>query len=78
MRVQVHIDSATTGQLRDLLEALAQIGKSESATVGLNGPECWSATTPFLSPSEHAQVVSGLVHYRGRKLRELVTELEAK
>ena len=74
MRVQIHIDSANTKQVRELLAALAGIGKHESATVGLNGPEHWTATTPHLTPYEHAAVVGRLVKVNGVPLEEIVKE----
>ena len=74
MRIQIHIDSADTEQVRELLAALASIGKHESATVGLNGPECWTATTPHLTPNEHAAVVARLVKINGVPLDEIVKE----
>lgn len=42
MRVQIHADSANTEQIRELLAALAAIGKPATATVGLNGPESYA------------------------------------
>lgn len=72
MRVQIHADSVETRELRSLLAALATVGKSETATVGLNGPECWTVTTPHLSPNEFAQVVGQVVKHNGVPLAELI------
>jgi len=74
VRVQIHIDSANTKQVRELLAALAGIGKHESATVGLNGPEHWTATTPYLTPQEHAELVARLVRFNGVTLEQLIKE----
>jgi len=76
VRVQIHIDSANTSQLRELLAALASIGKHETATVGLNGPECWTATTPHLTPDEFARVTGRLVKHKGVRIGELVSSLQ--
>lgn len=73
MRIQISIDSATTSQTRDLLAALNKIGKA--ATVGLNGSECWTATTAHLNENEFATVVGELVKADGVKLAQLVKEV---
>ena len=76
MRVQIHVDSANTPQVRELLAAVASIGKAGEAKVGLNGPECWTATTPHLTPDEFARVTGRLVKHKGVRIGELVSSLQ--
>jgi hypothetical protein len=73
VRISIHADSATTKQTRMMLAALAKLGKHESATVGLNGPDCWTLTTPMLSPNEFAQVTGQLVKIGETPIAELLT-----
>ena len=76
MRVTIHVDSATTEQIRPLLACLSEIGKHETATVGLNGPECWVATTPPLTENQFAQVFAKLVKVDGRTIAETLKAVE--
>ena len=70
MRVQIHIDGASTAAVRELSAALAGIGKRESLAVGCDGPEKWTATTPMLSANEHAFVVARLIRFHGETIAD--------
>lgn len=70
MRISIHIDSAPTQQVRDLAAALSLAGLRESLTVGCDGPELWSATTPMMTPQQHATVIGRLVKYHGTPIAD--------
>lgn len=73
MRLSVHIDSATTEELRDLLRSYYRAtGRTDEVTVGLNGPECWTATTPPISGRQAWALVDHLAD--GKLLAGLVDE----
>ena len=74
MRIKIVADSMKTEPLRELLAALASIGLHQTAQVGVNGPECWTVETPFLTPSQHALVFSRLIKLDGKPLLGLVRE----
>ena len=65
MRIRIRVEQASTGQVRDLAAALDGIGLTGMLTVGLDGPELWSASTPMLTTQQHAIVVARLVKFRG-------------
>lgn len=57
MRMSLHIDGATTEQVRALTVALHRAGRTGELQVGCNGPDLWSATTPRLSDADWRFVV---------------------
>lgn len=76
MRISIHIDSAPTQQVRELAAALAGVGLRETLTVQCEGPEAWSATTPMLTPNQHAAVVARLVKYHGTPIADALRSAE--
>lgn len=66
MRVRISIDSASTADIRALARALNRAGKGGSMTVGLNGPEHWTAETPPLYPVEFQILLSEIGDSWGR------------
>lgn len=77
MRVFIEADSMTTKQLRALLAELSKIGKHQTATVGLNGPEKWTIRTPPLSPDEFATVTGNLIRFNGEPISEFLGRCHA-
>lgn len=62
MRVTIQIDSASTERVRELAKALNAVGLTGQLMVGLDGPECWKATTPVLTFDQYAEVSARLVN----------------
>lgn len=60
MRASIHIDSADTGTVRRLAIALHNVGLTGTLTVGVNGPDAWTATTPMLSPDQFTTVAAAV------------------
>lgn len=56
MRIAIHIDSASTAEIRRVAKALHQVGQTGKLEVGLDGPECWNARTPKLTPEQYREI----------------------
>ncbi len=72
MRISIHVDSAPTEQVRELACALHAVGLTATLTVGLNGPECWEATTPMMTPTQWAGVTARLVKFNGELISDVL------
>jgi transcription initiation factor IIE alpha subunit len=70
--IQIVANGVTTTALRDLLAALAENGLAKTATVGLEGPELWTVTTPMLTPSQYAAVFGRLVKHQGEAVTDVL------
>lgn len=73
MRVSLHIDGATTAEVRTLIVALNRAGRTGELQVGADGPNLWSATTPKLSDGQYATVVR---YMNGAESRDRVSSRE--
>jgi len=60
MRIALHIDSATTRQVRRLAVLLHNVGLTGQLEVGVDGPECWNARTPKLTTEQYTTIVAQL------------------
>ncbi len=70
MRIKISFDSATTEETRQMALALNKANLTGELKVGLNGPECWTGSTPDLNPNQFATVIAHLVKFHGITLAE--------
>jgi hypothetical protein len=75
VRIRIDFDGAKTETVRELMAALANVGLRKSLTVGCDGPECWSGTTPSLTPNQFAAVVARLVKVDGETIAETLAAM---
>ena len=71
-RIAITFDSATTDMVRDLAVALHNVGLTGKLMVGVNGPECWSGSTPMLTPAQFASVVCRIVKFEDTPIADVL------
>ena len=58
MRIALHIDGATTDEIRNLARLLNGAGLTGQLEVGVDGPNFWNARTPKMTPDQQAWVLT--------------------
>ena len=57
MRVSIHVDGATTPEIRSLIVALHRAGHTGALEVGCDGPTLWNARTPKMMDGSWQKVL---------------------
>jgi hypothetical protein len=72
MRIRITFDGASEQQVRALSVAMHHVLGSGDLTLKVEGPECWTGSTPHLTPNQFADLFGGLVKYRGRPIGDVL------